>query len=304
MNVLVTGAGGFVCRSIVEALLNAGHTVIAVDRAFDADLRRRWQDALHLIEADAGALPAVAVDALVHGAAVTASPEDRQETPEANFQANVEPLLAALEWAREQRVGRSVMISSSAVYANTLPGPVPEDQPVTPDGLYAVAKATLEALVATLRRRYARDALVIRLSSVYGPGEFPRATRPRISQVGQMLHDALTTGQVMVDRPDTARDWTFAPDIGRVVERLLTAPALNYPLYNVASQQVLTDLEIARHIQAALPGTEIRIANEPVSPALTRRGWLANDRLRDDLGFNEWTLFQTGLAQMIEAERL
>lgn len=304
MKVLVTGAGGFVCRSIVEALLSAGHAVVAVDRTFDHDLWQRWQESVTLIEADAAALPPVPADALVHGAAVTASPEDRNETPEANFRANIEPLLAALDWARDHHVKRSVFISSSAVYAETPPGPVTEDWPVTPDGLYASAKAAMEALVSALRRRYARDVLVIRLSSVYGPGEHTRATRPRISQVAHALHEALTTGCITVDRPDTARDWTFAPDIGRAVQGLLTAPALNYPLYHVASQQILTDLEIAQHIQAMLPDTALVIAAEPTTPALTRRGWLSNDRLRREIGFDRWTPFREGLAQMIEVERL
>ena len=41
--VLVTGGGGFVCRHIIEALLRAGYDVVALDRAFDADLLAYWR---------------------------------------------------------------------------------------------------------------------------------------------------------------------------------------------------------------------------------------------------------------------
>jgi len=53
--VLVTGAGGFVCRSIVQALLETGSDVIAVDRSFDDSLRQEWESwgsRLNLIESD------------------------------------------------------------------------------------------------------------------------------------------------------------------------------------------------------------------------------------------------------------
>lgn len=212
MKVLVTGAGGFVCRSVVNMLLAGGHAVIALDRTFDADLQAAWAGRVTLIEADAGHLPDMPVDALVHGAAVTASPEDNHETPEANFRANLEPFLNALDWAQAQHVRRFLTISSGAVYSQTAPGAITEDQPTTPDGLYAVAKSTMESLVTTLHRHYQRDAVVIRLGSVYGPGEQSRRTRPRVSRVQQMVTQALQTGTITITRPDEAREWTYAPD--------------------------------------------------------------------------------------------
>lgn len=297
MKVLVTGAGGFVCRSIVHELLAAGHEVIALDRAFDADLRRDWAGRVRLIETDAHTLPPVEADALVHGAAITAGPEESGHSPEAHFRANTDPLLAALEWSR----GRFIGISSGAVYAQG-DGLLDETQPPTPDGLYAVAKSTMEALVGTLRRHYGRDALVIRLGNIYGPGEQQRPTRPRISRVGQMLHSARTAGSITLTQPDEPREWTYAPDVGRVVERLLTMPAPGHALYNVASGERLTDRDIAQAIQERLPHVTLNIHDENASDG--RRGWLGHGRLQQDTGFDRWTPFRQGLAHIIEQERV
>jgi nucleoside-diphosphate-sugar epimerase len=60
---VITGAGGFVLRSVVPVLLAAGWRVIGVDRQFTPALRAAWaHPALDLIEADAAALPRVIGD--------------------------------------------------------------------------------------------------------------------------------------------------------------------------------------------------------------------------------------------------
>lgn len=299
MNVLVTGAGGFVCRSIVNVLLTTGYKVIALDQSFDADLRRDWGWHVTLIEGDTTQLPDVPVDAVVHGAAITASPEENDQTPEAHFRANMEPLLTALEWAQEHHVRRFLTISSGAVYSRTDFGPRSEEQPPTPDGLYAVAKSTMEALITTLHKHYQRDAVVIRLGNVYGPGERSRATRPRVSLVQRMLTQAFDERQITLTSPDETREWTYTQDIGRVVHALLNTVALPHALYNVASGQIFTDHEIAKHIQMLLPGTAIRVEQGTDETVPSRRGWLSNDRLQQDIGFESWTPFASGLAEVI-----
>ncbi len=297
---LVTGAGGFVGRHIVEALLASGWQVLALDRAFDAALAASWQsygDRLLLLESDAVGLPVTDADAVVHAAALTANPSDLGLTPEEHLRANLDPMLAALAWAAE-RDARALLISSSAVYRESAPGPLDETAPPTPLGLYAVAKTTAEALAETLRTEYGRDVAAVRLSSIYGPGELPRLTRPRTSPVARLIVEALETGRISVYRSDPARDWTYAPDIGVAIAALLNAPRLNHALYNVASGQVLTPLQTAEAIAAALPDVrlDIREGADPALPPLTRFGVLTHQRLLDDTGFSAWTPFETGIS--------
>lgn len=296
--ILVTGAGGFVCRHIVDVLHAAGHQIIALDRVFDESLKARWA-MHHLIEGDSAALPALPVDAVVHGAAVTASPEDRHESPEANLRANIEPLLQVSEWAARQGVRRAFFLSSSGVYDQTPAGTVSEDQAPSPLGTYAVAKTLMESLMHTLHTIYQRDVVVLRLSFIYGLDEHPSPTRPRISLVGRMLHEALTSGAITVSDQDYARDWTFANDIGRVIHHLLGRDRLPHSLYNVAAQQVMTSLEIAQSIQSLLPDTTLNITHQP--DTLTRLGVLSHQRLAADTGFSAWTPFIDGLRQCIKA---
>lgn len=306
--ILVTGAGGFVCSNIIPVLLDYGYHVIALDRAFDAALRdewlTRWNDQVELIESESTAIHNIQADAILHGAAVTAGPEEAGQSPEDNFRANLEPLLAALDWARQQKAQRAIFVSSSAVFSVS-EGENTEDTPTIPRGIYAVAKQTTESLIQTLFEEYTGDVLTIRLSSIYGIGEQSRPSRPNTSQVSGLVHEALETGQLTLHRESLARDWTFASDLGHALHQLLQLNKPRHALYNLASGERLTALAIAQAIQAVLPHVKLNIL-EPPDPKMasaTRRGWLSSLRLRQETGFDNWTPFAEGIRQVVEAQR-
>jgi UDP-glucose 4-epimerase len=297
VNVLVTGAGGFVCSNVVDVLLTTGHRIIAVDRSFDEALVERWGGGVELLTCDVSALPDIRVDAVIHGAAITASPEQSGQTPEANLHANIDPLLMMTEWARRNGAGRTILISSGAVFSTSAAQALTEETPTNPSGVYAVAKQFMEALASTLRSEYSQDVVAVRFGNIYGPSELPRPTRPRVSAVAHMIHDALTERRIVVPEPDPARDWTYAPDIGRALLALLEAPTINYPLYHVSSAHPVTLGQIAALLQEMLPG--VRAETESDSKLSKRLGYLSNTRLRADIGFDDWTPLENGLRQTV-----
>ena len=280
--------------------------VVAVDRSFDSTQKRTWQarwgERLELVDTDTGSIPFSEVDLLVHGAAVTASPEEAGQTPEENFRANLDPVLEMLEWAERQSIRRALFLSSSAVFRETQPGPVEETSLTSPLGIYAVSKQATENLLETLKTIYGRDVAAVRLSNIYGPGEQQRPTRPRISLVGQMVREAQEKGRLVVYTQDTAREWTFAADVGRAICRLVQQPVLEHHLYHAASGQVLKPVEVAYAIQAVCPDVHVDVRDgvDPDSPPVTRMGYLSSERLRQKTGFSDWTPFVDGLKQVID----
>lgn len=302
--VLVTGAGGFVCRHITSALLTAGYAVIALDQHFEddllANLKTRWGAQVEIVQGDALQLVDIQADLLIHGAAVTASPEELNQTPEDNFRANLEMALRVMEWANRQQVRRSIFISSSAVYSESPDGPIGEEIPAVPLGLYAVAKHSIEGLVETLRAQYERDLVCIRLGNIYGTGEQARRTRPRTSLVHRMISQALHSSRLEINAQEPARDWTLADDLGRAIERLLGAGRLSHALYHLSSGEALAPLQIARHLQKHLPDLEIQVMDQSSQPS-PRRGVLVSERLHNELGFNDWTPFARAIPHVIDA---
>ncbi len=289
--VVVTGANGFVGCNIVGALLSAGYAVAAIDLAFDNPAYGRLPaDNLRRLTADCVNLPPLKADALIHAAAVTATPAHRGETPEDNLRANIEPLLAVSEYVERQRIRRAVFISSTAVFRQAPLSQRGEADPPQPRDTYSVAKALLEYTVATLRMAYGRDVLAARLSGIYGPCEFARSTRPRLSAVATMLREAWTRGEITVMRPDEIRRWTYAPDIGRALIALLEADSLRHSLYQLESGESLSDLAVARLISRFCGDATIRLgeAAAPAQPA-TAMPDTGPGRLRQDTGFDDWT---------------
>jgi nucleoside-diphosphate-sugar epimerase len=121
-----------------------------------------------------------------------------------------------------------------------------------------------------------------------------------------MIQAALKTGKLVVYHDSPARDWTYAPDVGRAICRMLASPVLPHHLYQAASGQTLTSVEIAETIQSLLPHVQVDIrgGDDPDAVPLSRRGTLSAERLRQDVGFDEWTSFEDGIKQVMDRERI
>lgn len=301
--VIVTGANGFVGSNIVSALAHAGWLVSALDREFDNPALATWdQNRVERLQASCADMPPIPADALVHAAFVTATPEERGESPEDNLRANIEPLLQVMEYAEGEGIHRSVFISSNAVFRHTPATLVDEMRPPDPLGVYGVAKTMMERTVDTMRHLHSRDMICARLGAVYGSYEYRRRTRPKLSMVGQMMHDALSKGEIVLSAPAERRQWTLAADIGRAIAALLDADSLNHSLYNLASGERKSDLEIAQMIKGLVEGLTLRLPPENESPPRSsgKLGWLDNSRLQRDTGFDDWTaMSQDALAPVL-----
>lgn len=305
--VIVTGANGFVGCNIVGSLLSAGYAVSAVDLAFDNPAYGRLPTGnLRRITANCVNLPSLTADALIHAAAVTASPAARGESPEDNLRANIEPLLAVSEYAERQGIRRALFMSSTAVFRQAPLTEQGEADPPQPQDTYSVAKALLEYTVATLRTEYSRDVVAARLSAIYGPYEYARSTRPRLSAIATMLQEALTRGEIIVTRPDELRRWTYAPDIGRALIALLEAESLGHSLYQLESGESSSNLAVAREISRVCGDAAIRVSEEaaPAQPVIELDD-AAPGRLQQDTGFSDWTPMSADtLAATLDSLRL
>lgn len=303
--VIVTGANGFVGSNIVPALIERGWSVYAVDLSWDNPSVQTWDsDRVELITSTCTDLKPLSADALVHAAFITASPEARNETPESNIRANINPMLAMMEYAQANNVKRSIFLSSSGVYRSMPDTLVNENYPQTPLGVYAVAKTMMEHFVETMRTVYDRDMTCVRLGNIYGQNEYLRPSRPHLSVIGQMIDMATSTGQITVYRPDEIREWTFASDIGNAIHTLLDAQDLNHALYHVASGERQSNLSIAYLIQSLMDSVTIQIDDSDNQRPLTRLGTLDNARLLGDTGFDAWTPLHKGLMSSLAVSML
>ena len=169
MNVLLTGATGFVGSNAADRLLQSGHTVRALIRSSssidwlkgkDIELiRGNLQDPESLKEALKG------IEGVIHIAGVTASKS--KEGFYKNNQLATRNLLEATKRFGEN-VGRFVLISSQTAGGPSLDGkPVTEETPPHPITTYGKSKLAAEEE----SRRFRDDfpVTILRLPAIYGP---------------------------------------------------------------------------------------------------------------------------------------
>lgn len=228
MRVLITGAGGFFGRALVRAFARGGDHVVAADILPPDQFVPRSDtpsDLLEYVMLDVGDPEAWStdvtgpVDGIVHAAALTPSIQQTREDPASLVQVNLIGTLNALEFARRENLDRFLFISSAGVYNQFEEEVLTE---VDADGgfsLYGSAKLAAEIMLFRYSDMFGFDAGAIRPTSMYGPAEEFRNTRPFVTQAKQLADAALDGVPVRVIGLDDRCDWVFVDDVAEGAHR-------------------------------------------------------------------------------------
>ena len=179
MRVLVTGANGFVGRSLVDKL-SVANEVHGIVRPGQLNTR---SDGVELTEVDLsadwthGVLPHD-IDVVVH---LAQSRWFRQFPERAAdvFQVNLAATFRLLEYAREANVKRFVFASSGGVYGFQKES-LHEGHPAQPLDFYSRSKYAGELLIESYRDYF--TAIVLRPFFVYGVGQRPNMLIARLAR--------------------------------------------------------------------------------------------------------------------------
>jgi dTDP-glucose 4,6-dehydratase len=180
--VLVTGGAGFVPSHLVDALLDRGATVVAVDNfvtgSKDNVAHLAGNPRFALVEADVSQpLPDVEplggrFDAIMHFAS-PASPTDFGQIPVEILRVGSVATLQLLDRAVADRA-RFIMASTSEAYGDPLVHPQPETywgnvNPIGVRSVYDEAKRFSEAATMAYHRYHGLDVGIVRIFNTHGP---------------------------------------------------------------------------------------------------------------------------------------
>jgi nucleoside-diphosphate-sugar epimerase len=229
MNVLVTGASGFVAGHVIDAFVEAGHSVRALTRnsawrpSANAEVIR-WQgfsDSDTLIRALQG------VDVVVHLAARAHILRDVAADRLDQFRrVNVEGTRNVLKQAIAQNVRKFIMTSSVKAVGEFSATPWTEDEPLRPVDPYGITKAESEQEVLRLARGAEIDVSILRLAMVYGPGM--KGNLPRLFRLVDK-GIPLPFGGI-----DNQRSMVFCGNVAAAVTSLALQPRAASPVFFVA----------------------------------------------------------------------
>jgi len=166
--VLVTGGGGFLGCSLVEALGRRGPRALLTPRSAQLDLRER--DAVRAF------LAHEKPDLIIHLAAVVCGIGANRAHPGLFFYENAIMGIQLIEEARRAGVGKLVCLGTICAYPKFTPVPFREDDlwsgyPEETNAPYGLAKKMLLVQLQAYREEYRFPGIYLLPVNLYGPGD-------------------------------------------------------------------------------------------------------------------------------------
>ena len=319
MNILVTGAAGFIGYSLAARLLARGDTVLGIDNLNDyydvalkeARLARLGGEAkfsfMRLDIADragmAGFFAARRFDAVVHLAA-QAGVRYSVTHPYAYIDSNLTGFAHVLEGVRHSGSGHLVYASSSSVYGANKKLPFAEDDNVDhPVSLYAATKKANELMAHSYAHLYGMGCTGLRFFTVYGPWGRPDMSPFKFASCvleGKPI-PVFNEGRI-------SRDFTYIDDIVGGVIAVLDkgAPAGKaqseqppYRLYNIGNNQPVPLLRYIEAFEKAI-GKKAILDLQPMQAGDVPDTYADTQLLEKAVGFRPDTPIDTGVQRFVD----
>jgi len=302
---LITGAAGFIGRSIAAALIARGDSVRGIDN-FSTGKRANLAglEGMDLLEGDLSdpsvcARACEGVETVFHEAALPSVPRS-VANPLETHQHCATATLNLLIAARDAGVRRVIYAGSSSVYGDTPVLPKQENMAPDPISPYAVAKLTGEYYLKSFARVYGLETVTLRYFNVFGPYQDPTS---QYSGVLAIFSRKLLAGQTptIFGDGEQSRDFTFIDNVVHANLLAAAAPAVKVSgkVMNVATGNRSTLNQVFR-LLCELTG----FAGEPAYGAPRAgdvRDSLADIRLAEEsIGYRPQVDLREGLRRTLE----
>ena len=291
MNVLITGAAGFLAPHVAAVFRKAGHACRLTDlrpgegstEIEVADLTR-MDDALRVTSG---------MDVVCHLGGV-GDVYLAFEKPYEAARANVVGTATLLEACVRNGVGKVIYASTWEVYGKPEYQPLDELHPCWPDHPYNITKLAGEHLTVSYDRLKNLPTICLRLGTAYGRGMRPNSVFS-IFITKALKQDPITikgSGEQM-------RQFTHAEDIGQGFT-LAAESKVHGEVFNIVSPEEVTIRQLAEMVAEALP-TSLEFGEARPGDIASAR--VSSAKAEQVLGWRPQMAFRDGLHDLIEWHR-
>jgi NAD dependent epimerase/dehydratase len=260
--VLVTGAGGFIGSHLVERLLALGAIVTAFVRynsrnnAGVLELLGEKKRELRIVSGDIRELDTVRsvvrdAEIVFHLAALVGIPYSYSH-PHEVLEVNTMGTLNVLTAAKDHRLHKVVVTSTSEVYGSAIYVPMDENHPKQSQSPYAASKIAADAVALSFYNSFELPVTIVRPFNTYGPRQSDRAIIPAI------IYQALIKKEVLIGNTAPTRDFTFVADTVDGLIRVGESDQAVGQEINLGSGREISIADLTTKIAASV-GDEIKI---------------------------------------------
>ena len=251
MQVLVTGAGGFIGSHVTEALLDAGHSVRALAHY---NGKGSWGHLECLPEAHSAQIEVhlgdvtdsfmvrdlvAGCDVVLHLAALIGIPYS-YVAPQSYVATNTLGTLNVLEACRQEKTSRVVVTSTSEVYGTAQYAPIDEAHPLQGQSPYSASKIGADKLAEAYYCSFDLPVVTLRPFNTYGPRQSARAVVPTV------LTQALSgVERIELGNLSPQRDLTFVNDTARAFVAAAMTPGIEGEVIHIGQGSAVTIGELA-----------------------------------------------------------
>ncbi|MBI2059087.1 MAG: SDR family oxidoreductase [Nitrospirae bacterium] len=298
--VLVTGGAGFIGSHLVEELAKKGVRVRMLDD-FSTGTRRNLAGVGSRVEILRGDIRKLAdvkksmagVAVAYHLAALGSVPRSVAD-PKTSHEVNATGTLNVLLAAREAKVDRVVLASSSSVYGDIRTLPKREDMVPLPRSPYAITKLMGELYGRIFSALYGLDTVALRFFNVYGPRQDPHSA---YAAVIPRFFAAFLAGRSPTIHGDgrQTRDFTFVEDCVRGIVRAgMTERRLGGTVFNIAGGKRISVNDLADAVRR-ITGAVVRPIHGPIRPGDVKDSLASIVAARRILGYRPRVAVREGL---------
>ncbi len=306
--VLITGAGGFIGSHLTEKLVDLGAEVTAFVRySSDKDIGLiesfddKIKEKLKIEFGDISELETLQKvfkdkDVVFHLAASISVPYSFKH-PEEVSSVNTKGTLNVLTAAKDQKVSRILVTSSSEVYGTAKFIPITEEHPLQAQSPYSASKIAGDKFAESFFKTYNLPVTIVRPFNNYGPRQSARAVIPTI------ITQALTLDKIKLGALSPRRDLLFVEDTVDGFIKIAENTNTFGEVLNLATGKDISIGELAKLI-CKIIGKEIPIETDEqrLRPKNAEVNVLCGDasKIKRLIGWTPKTSLNEGLKKTIE----
>ena len=296
--VLVTAGTGFIGSHLVRGLMQSGENDVVVLSTWKPTERQLSCGAKYVRGGlgNSALIEQTLKDhdiEVVYHLAWNSIHETSLKNTAADLETNLLGTVNLLEACRRNGVRRVVFMSSGGtVYGLPETLPISESQSTHPICAYGVTKLAAEKYLGLFQHLYGLEAVIIRPSVPYGPGQDPAR---RQGAIAVFIDRALRSEPVTIwGDGSSLRDYFFVEDMIDPLIRTMSIPADRNNIFNLGGHKAYTLRDLISNIELTL-NLKLNVTYEPARNFDVPNLKLNCSKARSEIGWKPDTSLENGI---------